>query len=66
MTSSAIRPRENPSALPHDRQAEFSNARRCPQFGQWKSRMQRITFEGHDIDRNVDHTVLGVGVDDAA
>ncbi len=28
--------------------------------------MQRITFEGHDIDRNVDHTVLGVGGDDAA
>src|SRR3984957_8423585 len=65
-TSSAISSSENPSGLPQARHAEFSNVRRWPQFGQWKSRIQFVTFVGHHVDCDVDLALLGIGVDDAA
>src|SRR6202012_5945975 len=66
MTSRAMSLSEKPSALPQFRHAEFSNVRRWPQLGQWKSRMQLIAFVGYDVDSDVDHALLGVGVDDPA
>jgi hypothetical protein len=45
---------DDAAALPHDKHTEFSNARCCPQLGQWKSRMGHSQFErrllhrGHD------------------
>src|SRR5271168_44746 len=66
ITSRAISGRENPSALPHDRQVEFSKVRRWPQLGQWKSRMQLVVLVRHDVDGDVEHAFLGIGVDDAA
>src|SRR5271163_1093293 len=65
-TSRAISSRENPSGLPQFRQAEFSNVSRWPQLGQWKSRIQFVTFVGHHVDCDVDLALLGIGVDDAA
>src|SRR5271163_1122430 len=65
-TSRAISSRENPSGLPQFRQAEFSNVSRWPQLGQWKSRIQFVTFVAHNVDGHVDHALLGVGVDDPA
>src|SRR6202789_2420433 len=65
-TSRAISSRENPSGLPQFRHAEFSNVSRWPQLGQWKSRIQFVTFVGHHVDRDVDLALLGIGVDDAA
>src|SRR5580693_7952172 len=65
-TSRAISSRENPSGLPQFRHAEFSNVSRWPQLGQWKSRIQFVTFVGHHVDCDVDLALLGIGVDDAA
>src|ERR1700683_3795502 len=65
-TSRAISSRENPSGLPQARHAEFSNVSRWPQLGQWKSRIQFVTFVGHNVNGDVDHAFFGVGVDDAA
>src|ERR1700683_3060120 len=65
-TSRAISSRENPSGLPQFRHAEFSNVSRWPQLGQWKSRIQFVTFVGHHVDCDVDLALLGIRVDDAA
>src|SRR5882757_8969220 len=65
MTSSALSANEKPSALPQDRHTEFSNANRCPQLGQVKSRTKDSTLERRDVHGHVDHTLLRVGVDDS-
>lgn len=46
---------ENPSAPPHDRQTEFSNARCCPQLAQVKSRIEHTPSERRRVRRDVDH-----------
>src|SRR5580692_10795940 len=66
ITSRAISSREKPSGLPQARHAEFSNVRRWPQLGQWKSRIRLVAFVRRDVDGDVDHALLGVGVDDPA
>jgi hypothetical protein len=48
---------ENPSALPQDRQTEFSNARCCPQLGQRKSRMGPLS-KWRQVRCGVDHATL--------
>ena len=48
---------ENPSALPQDRQTEFSNARCCPQLGQRKSRTGP-PFEWRQVRCGVVHATL--------
>src|ERR1700722_5690762 len=65
-TSRAISSRENPSGLPQFRHAEFSNVSRWPQLGQWKSRIQFVTFVGHHVDCDVNLALLGIRVDDAS
>jgi hypothetical protein len=61
ITSNAMLSREKPSAPPHDKQTEFSNARCCPQLGQVKSRMQHFPLERRPVGRGVDHASLRAG-----
>src|SRR4029077_9210764 len=66
ITSRAISSREKPRGLPQARHAEFSNVRRWPQLGQWKSRIRLVTFVRQDVHGDVDHALLGGGRDDPA